>query len=409
MFLPTGILRCAAALVCCAATAAHGADDWRHFRGTDQTGVAAAAAQPPTEWDIKTGKNIAWTAELPGRGPSSPIVVRDHVIVTASSGAQQERLHVLCFNAADGKPLWHRQFWATGRCFTHPQSANAAPTPASDGERVFAFYSSNDLVCLDLEGNLLWYRGLAYDYPKAGNDAGMSSSPVVIGDTLVVQVENQGDSFVAGIKTSTGENRWRRDRPAEASWTSPVELRGQEGKAVVLFQSPRSVSAHDVATGEQIWKYAADCQGIPSSTVVDGRVYVPAGGITALAATPDSAGAKFLWSANKLGPGAASPVVADGRIYTISRAPVLACSSAETGEIVWQQRLKGAFWATPVVAGGHLYCLNSDGACQVVKLDTKQGRIVSTNEFGDSLQASPAVVGNALFIRSDKRLWKIGE
>src|SRR6187431_2796237 len=91
-------------------------DDWRQFRGTRQTSVAEGTL--PTTWNVKDGTNIAWTAELPGRGPASPIVVAGRVIVTASSGAAQDRLHVLCFHAESGKQLWHRQFWATGRCFT---------------------------------------------------------------------------------------------------------------------------------------------------------------------------------------------------------------------------------------------------------------------------------------------------
>jgi outer membrane protein assembly factor BamB len=393
-----------ALLLVCALPAA--ADDWRQFRGTRQSSVVAEASIPTT-WDITTGENVAWTAELPGRGPASPIVVQNRVVVTASSGAAQDRLHVIAIDADTGKQAWHRQFWATGRCFTHPQSANAAPTPASDGERIFAFYSSNDLVCLDLEGNLLWYRGLAFDYPKAGNDAGMSSSPVVIGDTVIVQVENQGDSFAAGLDTATGETRWRIKRVPEAIWSSPVELRGENGKSLVLLQSGRQLTAVDPHSGEEVWKYEAACQGIPSSTVDGNRIFLPAEGITALDASPESAAVKFVWAANRLGPGAASPVVYDGRIYTVNRAPVLVCASADSGEVMWQQRLSGAFWATPVIAGKHIYCLNFDGACQVVSLAGEKGEVVATMEFGEILQASPAVANDALYVRSDKRLWKI--
>ena len=177
------------------------AADWPQFRGAESNSVTSAA-QPPAEWSDADGKNVAWKVDLPGRGPASPIVVDSKVIVTASSGVNQDRLHVLCFDAADGSKLWERQFWATGRTLTHPSSANAAPTPASDGELIFAFFSSNDLACLDLDGNLKWFRGLAHDYPAAGNDVGMSSSPVVAGDSVIVQVECQGDSFRHGRRQS---------------------------------------------------------------------------------------------------------------------------------------------------------------------------------------------------------------
>ena len=384
------------------------ADDWRQFRGTRQTGVAAEA-KLPTTWNVKDGTNIGWTAELPGRGPSSPIVVDGRVIVTASSGAAQDRLHVLCYDAASGKQLWHRQFWATGRCFTHEQSANAANTPASDGERIFALYSSNDLVCLDLEGRLLWYRGLAHDYPKAGNDAGMSSSPLVIGDTVIVQVESQGDSFATGIDTASGESRWVIPRSTDANWSSPAELRGKDGKSLALIQGAKELVAVDPVSGKQVWQSQLPCDAISSSTVVDDRIYLPSRGITALSASPDSAAANVLWSENKLSPGAASPIVQDGRLYVMNRAAVLTCADTADGKILWQQRLKGQFWATPVIAGGHAYCLNYEGACLVVQLGDDEGTLVATNEFGEKLQGSPAVAGNAMFVRSDKHLWKISE
>ncbi|MFM7072835.1 MAG: PQQ-binding-like beta-propeller repeat protein, partial [Planctomycetota bacterium] len=134
------------------------AADWAQFRGPAGTSVAADA-KLPTSFNVADNQNVAWRADLPGRGPSSPIVVADRVVVTCSDGPLQEKLIVACFDAKSGKSLWRRQFWATGRTYSHPDSANAAPTPASDGKRIFAFYSSNDMVCLDLDGNLQWFRG----------------------------------------------------------------------------------------------------------------------------------------------------------------------------------------------------------------------------------------------------------
>ena len=226
------------------------AADWPQFRGFQSNSVSRDK-QPPV-WSET--ENIAWKAELPGRGVSSPIVVNNRVVVTCSSGVNQDRMHVVCFDAASGKQLWERQFWATGRTLTHSLSANAAPTPASDGKLVFAFYSSNDLACLDLDGNLKWFRGLAHDYPSAGNDVGMSSSPVVIGNTVIVQIENQGDSFAAGIDTATGETRWRIDRDRLASWASPIAMRGKTpAEDVVLLQSANFLTAHDPRDGKQLW------------------------------------------------------------------------------------------------------------------------------------------------------------
>ena len=134
------------------------AADWPQFRGPDSTGVAADAQIPATP-------KIDWTTPLPGRGLASPIVVGGKVFVTCSSGPTQERLHVICLNAADGAKVWERQLNATGRTMSHPKTAVAACTPCSDGRHVFALWSCNDLAAFDLDGNLHWVRGMAQDLP----------------------------------------------------------------------------------------------------------------------------------------------------------------------------------------------------------------------------------------------------
>lgn len=383
------------------------ADDWRQFRGKDHQSIAAGS-NLPLEFDVT--KNVAWKAPLEGRGVSGPIVVGDKVFVTASSGAvTQNRLHVLCFDSNTGKRLWQRQFWATGRCFHHPLSANAAPTPASDGERIFAFYSSSDLVCLDLDGNLLWYRGLGSDYPKAGNDAGMSSSPLVIGDTVVVQIESQGDAFAEGLDCATGETRWHLERPKEANWASPIRVE-REGKEVVVLQSNHEYSAHDPRTGEKVWSVDLVAGGIPSATPMGERIFIPAGGLTALEWKAGETSPTFAWDANRLAPGNASPVIYEGKVYLLaSRSGVLTCGDAATGDLLWQLRLTGTFWATPIVSNGHLYCVNHDGKVLVVDLSGQKGKLVATNDLGEQFLGSPAVAGDALYLRSDKHLWKIAE
>lgn len=440
-------------LVATFAVAMFAGADWPHFRGADNTG-AAPTARLPVGWsagkiaktsddkdseakegdakksDTKEAKNdakkdgstegdaqphnIAWKAPLVGRGVSSPIVVDGRVIVTASSGFRQDRLHVLCFSAATGEQLWERQFWATGRTLCHPTSAVAANTPTSDGKQIYALFSSNDLVCLDLDGNLRWYRGLTHDFPTAANDVGMSSSPLVIGDTVIVQIENKGDSFAAGLDTATGQTRWKQARQQEMNWVSPALLPGKTREEdLVLLQSPERFSAHRPSTGEEVWSHPAKCSSIPSAVASGGVVYVPAGGLTAMryqrsGAEPMESPTKSLWTSNILSPGQASPVVYRGRVYALNGANVLLCGDAATGEVLWKLRLKGPFWATPVAAGEHLYFFNQEGIGQVVRLG-QEGTLVGENELGEPILASPAVDDDGLYVRSDAHLWKISE
>ncbi|WP_254512078.1 PQQ-binding-like beta-propeller repeat protein [Anatilimnocola floriformis] len=386
------------------ATNLHAAD-WLQFRGSENRSTGGDTKLPT---EISSDKNVAWKSPLVGKGVSGPIVVGKKVFVTASSGpVVQDRLHVLCFDADSGKQLWHRQFWATGRCFHHPTSANAAPTPASDGQRVYAFFSSNDLVCLDLDGNLQWYRGLGTDYPKAGNDVGMSSSPLVAGGAVVVQSESQGDAFAAGLDVLTGETLWREDRKLGPNWASPALLRDKEGKEAILIQSATVLTAHEPRSGKQIWKYDTSCSIIPSATAVGDKVFLPAKGLTVLEATATTTSPEVAWESNKLSPGNSSPVIVGDQVYILNSAGVLTCGDVNEGTVLWQQRLAGKFWATPVVAGEHIYCINDAGKCFVVKLGAEKPAEPITGELGEAVLASPAVSNGALFLRTEKHLWKI--
>lgn len=389
------------------------AGDWRSFRGPQGSSTAEVDAPLPASFDLSTGENIAWQADLPGRGVSGPIVASDRVIVTASSGAKRDRLHVLAFDTQTGYQLWHRQFWATGRTGCHPTSANAAPTPVSDGQRVFAFYSSNDLVCLDLDGNMQWFRGLALDHPGLGNDVGMASSPVVAGDVVVVQCECQANSFAAAYDCKTGEEKWTVDRPAGSNWASPIAIEvpaDGEVASVVVLQSSESLAAYEAATGKVLWEVAMACSGIPSAAGGDGVLYVPGEeGLTAVATAGDHEGDRKLWTDSRLQCGNASPLVTDDRLYLLNRAGVLNCVLLDDGSSEWKQRLGGRFWATPIIAGQRMYAVTDTGEAIIVDLAAEDILAKCSLGEGQEVLGSPAVANGALYVRSHEHLWKIAE
>lgn len=382
------------------------AADWRQFRGDDANAVATGAAPPTTFSDTE---NLAWKVDLPGRGLSSPIVVGDKVFLSASSGPRQDRLHLICFNAQDGTELWHRQFWATGRTACHPKTCVAAPTPCSDGKRVFAVYSTNDAVCLDLDGNLQWYRALAIDSPNASNSLGMSSSPVVVNDTLCVMVECDADSFTTGIDAETGVTRWKMDRPRKANWTSPGIMRGAAGTADhVLVQSSAGVVAVEPKSGQIAWNYGDGAATIPSLVVSQNVAYVPSHGITALRPSPTGSEVpEMLWRAENVSPGTGSPLVYKGALYVVANGGVLNRVDPQDGSKKWQTRLKGSFSGSAVAAGDHLYCFNEEGLGQVVALKEDGGELVHSHSLGETILCTPAISDGALYVRSDKSLWKI--
>lgn len=387
--------------------------DWPMFRGTG--GRSVGQADLPIQWSITDGQGVAWQADLPGRGVSGPIVVGGKVFVTASSGPDRDRLHVLALDANTGQLLWHRRFWATGKSQCHATSANAAPTPASDGQRVFAFFSSNDMIALDLDGNLLWMRALTLDYPGAGNALGMSSSPIVVGDVVVVQSEAQGNSFVAALDRKNGATRWDLQRPLASNWCSPIAVDAAYsagGQPAVVLQSGEGISVHRADNGEACWQTDLVCESIPSLTFDNKYLYAPASGVQVfdLLAGDQEEKVEPVWKTSKLQPGSPSPVVASGQVFVISRGGVLN-GGALDNEKVWKLRLGGRFWATPVLVGKHLYCINADGKCSVVELGEpgKKGKVVGENEFGEEVLSSPAVGENGLYVRSHAHLWKIAK
>ncbi len=382
------------------------AGDWRQFRGNQGNSVAASEVLP-TEL---SGGTVAWKVDLPGRGLSGPIVVDGKLFLTCSSGYTQDRLHVACFDTADGGKLWERQFTATGRTGCHEKMCNATPTMASDGRRVFAFFSSNDLICLDLEGNLQWYRGLGSEFPNASNSLGMSSSPIVIGSTVVVQVESDAEAFACGVDVASGETKWQIDRPRAANWTSPSMLPAMgERPALALLQSSKGVAAVDPETGDVLWNFEKGASTIPSLTVTEGKVVIPSNGLTTLQPSEDGKSFEELWNGAQLSPSTPSPVVLGGMTFTLNSAGALTAGDVATGKRVWQLRLKGPFSGTPVVANGYLYAFNEGGMAFVVKPGADGGEIISELDLAEKILCSPAAADNALFVRSDEHLWKIAE
>jgi outer membrane protein assembly factor BamB len=385
------------------------AADWPQFRGPDSTATAADAVIPAKP-------KIDWTAPLPGRGLASPIVIGKRVFVTCSSGPQQERLHVFCFNFDDGAKVWERQLKATGRTMSHPKTSIASCTPCSDGKRVFALWSSNDLAAFDLDGNLLWLRGLTVDYPNVSNSLGMASSPIVIGETLVTVIENDSESYTVGIDVNTGRNLWKLDRPKAANWSSPVPWRADaKSPAIVVLQSSKGLTGVDPASGSVLWDYTEGASTSSSSVVAQGVIYSPSNGVTALSPKANGSTPDQLWRSRQMNPATISPVVLDGKLFAFNSAGVLSTADIKTGDSKWKLRVTGPFSGSPVGANGRLIAVNEKGLVQVVDVTAAEGAALGRlqlplkEDTKEMLLSTPALSGKHVFIRADSALWRLGE
>ena len=381
------------------------ASDWRQFRGPFGNGYSDESSVPAT---LEGDKSIVWKINLPGEGVSSPIIVGDRVFITCSGGLKQQRLYVICLNAKDGSTIWERQFWATGRTMCHDKTSVAAPTPVSDGKQVVAMFSSSDVIALDLDGNLLWFRGLGRDYPNASNSLGMTSSLIIAGGVVIAQVENDSESFTAGLNLKTGVNQWKLDRPKHANWTSPVVWKVGDHE-VVSLQSTKGVTTIDAATGKLIWEYTDGASPTPSSALHRGVLYVPSHGLTALQPGAPGEAPRQLWRSSQLRPGTASPTIIGENVFILNDGGVLTCGEISTGNRLWQLRLQGPFSATPVAAGKYLFCVNEKGLAQVVDTSKPEGEVVGQLDLAEKILSTPSISGGAIYFRSDTRLWKIGK
>jgi outer membrane protein assembly factor BamB len=382
-----------------------GAGDWPGFRGPGGGGVSEDRGLP-VKWGKEDGQR--WRVELPGRGLSAPVIADGRVYVTACSGYREGRLHVLCFAAADGKKLWERQFASTGNTGCHPKTCMAAPTPVSDGQAVYALFATGDLAALDRDGDLLWYRSLVGDYPNLTNQVGMAASPALAGDVLLLPMENAGDSFRAGIDRKTGRNLWRVPAPRDINWVSPIVI-GQGKDAVAVFSTEGEAVGCDPADGRVRWRLKKEGSAQLASPVAGGGLlFVPGRDFRAVRPGPDGVTPEVLWRTARLQVGYASPVFYQGRIYALT--PVgITCLDANTGEVVWEpMRIKGPFAASPVLADGKIYVVNEEGVTTVVRLGDRP-EVLARNDLGETILATPAIADGALFLRSDRHLWCIGE
>lgn len=378
-------------------TAARG-DDWTQFRGSTGNGSSNETGLP-VSWSKTTG--IRWSVDLPGRGLSSPVIAGGRLYLTASGGPEDDRLSVLAFDPKTGRKLWERRFRGTGPTQCHPKTCMAAPTPAANVSGVFALFATGDVVALDRDGRLLWYRSLVEDYPSIGNNVGMAASPALHGKRLFVAMENVGDSFIAALDTDSGVNLWKQTRPRKINWTTPLVVE-HGGRTQVLLQSADELAAFDAASGSPLWKQAAKFPTIPSPAYADGLIY--SASAPSLALRPDGSKA---WESDKIQSATASPTFYKGRLYAVNSSGIVTCADPKDGAVLWKTRTTGPHSASPVFAEDRMYLVNEKGLTSVVSLGAEP-KVISENALDEVFYATPAISGGAIYLRSDRRLVCIG-
>ena len=406
---------------------------WPQWRGPLGTGVAPYA-DPPVNWS--EDQNIRWKIQLPGSGHSTPVIWDDRIFLTSAvpDGEALEPIYNNAPGAHDNRPITHRHLFVVlavdrrdGRILWQQTVHEALPhegghftgslasnSPVTDGERVYAFFGSHGLFCLDMDGQLIWKSDLGKMQSKHAHGEG--SSPALHGDTLFINWDHEGQSFLVAFDKRTGKRRWRVARQEVTSWATPIVVE-HRGKPQLIISGTNRIRAYDVATGGVIWECGGLSANIVASPVAaDGMVYAASSYDTRAILAIRLEGARgditqtdqVVWSRQRGVPYVPSPLLYGDALYFLRHYQgILTRVQAKTGEERHGPfRLGGIrdVYASPVGAAGRVYIVDRDGTTIVISHDDVP-RIVALNRLDDSFSASPALVGRELILRGQRYVY----
>ena len=324
---------------------------------------------------------------------------------------------VIAINRPSGKILWERiASEASPHEGHHNTNSFASASAVTDGVHLFAYFGSRGVYCYDLEGNLKWEADLGNMRKRNGHGEG--SSPSLSGDTLVINWDHEGASFIVALNKLTGKERWRKERREVTTWATPLIVE-QNGASQVIVPGTRQITGYDIATGKTVWT----CSGglgtnpIPSPVYADGLVYVTSGYRSPAMLAIRISDAKgditntdaVVWSIHRDTPYVSSPLLYGDRLYLLkSDQAILSCLDARTGKAFYgPQRLRGVY-ASPVGVQDRVYITGLNGTTAVVKHDT-EFQVLALNELSERISASPVVIGDEIFLRGTDHLYCIAE
>jgi len=439
--------RIAAIVVLLSASLGLQAENWSRWRGPHNNGMAAGSA--PLNWSA--AENIKWTADIPGRAHSTPVVWGERIFVTtavptepmpvaapvaaapgakrggrrrgpgggAAAGVEHELL-VMAFDKNSGEKLWEQSPVTTKphEGYHRQYGSFASNSPVSDGELLYAYFGSRGVFAYDLDGNLKWKKDYGVEMEKR-LAFGEGMAPALYGDTLLLVLDHQGQSFVSALDKRTGEERWRQDRDEISNWAQPL-ITEYDGRVEAIVAAPTKIRSYDLETGELIW----ECAGLGANTIPavvrDGDIVYAMSGYRDPNLLAIKLGGKgdltdsdhIAWTNQRGNSYSASPVLYDGTLYFVTDRGMISAFDAKTGEPHYgQQRLPNSYSikASPVGADGKLYVATEQGDVVVVKMGPTY-EVLATNTIDDEFFiASPVIVDGEIFLRGRNKLYAVSE
>lgn len=393
--------------------------DWPRFRGPEGSGISTETGLP-IQWGLE--KNLAWKFDLPGPGSSSPVFLGDRIYLTCYTGynvpgrppgePSDLKRHLLSLDRKSGKILWNQMVDAL-----LPEQSNirdshgyATSTPVVDQDGIYCFFGKSGVFAFDHAGKKIWQA----DVGDGLNGWGSAASPILYEDLLIINASVESQALIA-LDRKTGKEKWKATGIKE-SWSTPILVTPKQGKPELVVPIQGKILGFDPSTGEQLWNCRTDISWymVPSLVASDGVVY-SLGGRSGIAALAVRAGGKGevtsshrLWTSTK-GSNVSSPVIHGGHLYWINDSTGVAfCAKAETGEIVYEQRVDrgGQVYASSLLADGRIHYVTREGRTFVLPAEPRY-ELLASNDLRDRslFHATPVAVDGRIFIRSDKALY----
>lgn len=401
-------------------------ENWPSFRGPSEQGLTSEATSSlPTEWGEE--KNVAWKLEIDGKAWSSPVIWGDQIWLTnANEGGTN--LSVLCVDKNSGKVLIKKKLFSNpAPQYCHPFNSYASPSPVIEEGRVYVTFGSPWTGCLDSEtGEVIWERTDL----ECNHFRGPGSSPFLYGDLLILHYDGSDFQYVHAFDKKTGETVWKTDRSTdykdinaktgkpdrEGDWrkaySTPRLLEDGDRKELISLGS-MALYGYDPDTGKELWRVDATKMHSAGCTPLlgHGLVFAPMGsGGELFAVKPGGSGdvteTNIVWRYKRVVPKRASPVLVGDHLFMVDDGGVAACLDAKTGEEVWKGRLGGNYSASPIYADGKIWFFDEDGKGVVVEAGP-EFNVLAENQLDAGCMASPAVSGNALFVRTKTHLYRL--
>jgi outer membrane protein assembly factor BamB len=409
--------------------AAARAENWPQWRGANHDGISHEKQIP-----VKIGKaeHPVWHLPLPKRAGATPVVWNDRIFLT-SPAEDDETLLLICVSTG-GELLWKKDMGKGNKNARGTEGNSASPSPSTDGQHVWAFMGTGILGCYDFAGKEVWKFDVQSRYGKLVIQFGMTSTPVLDGDRLYLQlIHGEGDpttreALVVCLDKSTGKEIWKQPRPSDArrenehSYASPTLYR-DENQSFLLTHGADWIIAHSLEDGHELWrcgglqpeKYDETLRLVASPVAVPGLIVAPsAKGGRLIAIRPGGTGDITetdyrLWRFAPT-PDVPSPLIVGDFVYLFRENSVFTCLDAKTGEKQYEHRVTSSEnnRASPVFADGRIYLAARNGTVTVVAPGPKYEQLWQAS-LDDPMTSSPAISNGRIYFRTNTALWAFGK